>query len=157
MTGLEQIRKAIAVIDQRIASLEATKRRLAEEFGTAFRDADILIVNDIYPAGEKPIPGVSAGLIMNLGVIVLNGGRMPVRVGPGSFRWNDGQALTHVPMAHSAKLWFLGDLIRISFYGSHALFLSPGDLLVAYGVFVVVQNLMLTKHEQAKNHAVSGG
>lgn len=38
---------------------------LAEEFGTAFCDADILIVNDIYPAGEKPIPGVSAGLIID--------------------------------------------------------------------------------------------
>lgn len=36
---------------------------LAHEFGTAFTDCDILILNEIYPAGEKPIPGVSAQLI----------------------------------------------------------------------------------------------
>ncbi len=38
---------------------------LAHEFGTAFTDADILIINEIYPAGEKPIPGVSARLIVD--------------------------------------------------------------------------------------------
>ena len=33
---------------------------LREEFITAFNQADALIVMDIYPAGEAPIPGVSA-------------------------------------------------------------------------------------------------
>ena len=33
---------------------------LREEFITAFSQADALIVMDIYPAGEAPIPGVSA-------------------------------------------------------------------------------------------------
>jgi UDP-N-acetylmuramate--alanine ligase len=33
---------------------------LFQEFLTAFTDADSLIVTDIYPAGEEPIPGVSA-------------------------------------------------------------------------------------------------
>ncbi len=33
---------------------------LFAEFLTAFTDADSLIVTDIYPAGEEPIPGVSA-------------------------------------------------------------------------------------------------
>ncbi|HAA90413.1 MAG TPA: UDP-N-acetylmuramate--L-alanine ligase [Peptococcaceae bacterium] len=36
---------------------------LQEQFGTAFQRADLVIVTDIYPAGEKPIPGVSAELI----------------------------------------------------------------------------------------------
>lgn len=35
------------------------------EFGKAFRDADLVVVGDIYPAGEKPIPGVSAELIVD--------------------------------------------------------------------------------------------
>ncbi len=38
---------------------------LAEEFGTAFRDADILIFNEIYSASETPIPGVSAQLLVD--------------------------------------------------------------------------------------------
>jgi UDP-N-acetylmuramate--alanine ligase len=34
---------------------------LRQEFLTAFNQADVLVVMDIYPAGEAPIPGVSAG------------------------------------------------------------------------------------------------
>ncbi|MBM3316586.1 MAG: UDP-N-acetylmuramate--L-alanine ligase [Candidatus Eisenbacteria bacterium] len=33
---------------------------LGEEFARAFRDADLLALTEIYPAGERPIPGVSA-------------------------------------------------------------------------------------------------
>jgi UDP-N-acetylmuramate--alanine ligase len=33
---------------------------LRQEFLTAFNQADVLVVMDIYPAGESPIPGVSA-------------------------------------------------------------------------------------------------
>lgn len=36
---------------------------LAEEFGGAFADADVVIVTDIYSAGEPPIPGVHAASI----------------------------------------------------------------------------------------------
>src|SRR5205809_1022740 len=35
-------------------------RHLFEEFLTAFNEADVLIVMDIYPAGEAPIAGVTA-------------------------------------------------------------------------------------------------
>ena len=35
-------------------------RDLEQEFLTAFNQADVLIVMDIYPAGEAPIPGVDA-------------------------------------------------------------------------------------------------
>ena len=37
---------------------------LKEEFGSAFRDADILIITEIYAAGEKPINGVNAHLLL---------------------------------------------------------------------------------------------
>ena len=36
---------------------------LASEFGTAFSDADVLVVTDIYSAGERPVPGVSGRLV----------------------------------------------------------------------------------------------
>ncbi|MEO0117396.1 MAG: UDP-N-acetylmuramate--L-alanine ligase [candidate division WOR-3 bacterium] len=36
---------------------------LYEDFGRAFPLADLLIITEIYPASEKPIPGVSAELI----------------------------------------------------------------------------------------------
>ncbi|MFI5371926.1 MAG: UDP-N-acetylmuramate--L-alanine ligase [Candidatus Eisenbacteria bacterium] len=37
---------------------------LAEEFGTCFGDADRVWVLDVYPAGERPIPGVSGRTVV---------------------------------------------------------------------------------------------
>lgn len=37
---------------------------LYKEFGSAFQEADLLLINEVYAAGEKPIPGVDAGLIV---------------------------------------------------------------------------------------------
>jgi UDP-N-acetylmuramate--alanine ligase len=36
---------------------------LAEQFGSAFADADALVVTDVYGAGEVPVPGVSGRLV----------------------------------------------------------------------------------------------
>lgn len=38
---------------------------LAEEFGKCFDGADAVFVADIYPAGEKPIPGVSSEIVID--------------------------------------------------------------------------------------------
>ena len=38
---------------------------LREEFGSAFLDSDVVIINEIYGAGEKPIEGVNAGIIVD--------------------------------------------------------------------------------------------
>ncbi len=37
---------------------------LKKEFGTAFHDVDVLAVTDIYPASEKPLPGVTGETIL---------------------------------------------------------------------------------------------
>lgn len=41
-------------------------KALLQDFATAFYNADYLIITDIYPAGEKPIPGVNAEQIAEL-------------------------------------------------------------------------------------------
>jgi len=38
-------------------------RDLYQDFGQAFGDADVVVLTDIYPANEKPIPGVTGELI----------------------------------------------------------------------------------------------
>ncbi len=38
---------------------------LYQEFALALADADVVVINEIYPAFEKPIPGVSAQLIVD--------------------------------------------------------------------------------------------
>ncbi|HHT63513.1 MAG TPA: UDP-N-acetylmuramate--L-alanine ligase [Clostridia bacterium] len=43
-----------------------TRTKLLQfEFGDSFSDADLVVINEIYSASEKPIPGVSAQLIVN--------------------------------------------------------------------------------------------
>ena len=37
---------------------------LKKEFGSAFQDADVLVMTEIYSAGEKPIEGVSTGILL---------------------------------------------------------------------------------------------
>lgn len=39
--------------------------KLKEEFGRSFHDADIVVVADVYPASEPPIPGVSGQTIVD--------------------------------------------------------------------------------------------
>ena len=38
---------------------------LAKQFGTAFDDADVLVVTEVFPAGETPIPGVTGKTVAN--------------------------------------------------------------------------------------------
>ncbi len=38
-------------------------RDLLDEFATAFEDADAVVLTEIYPAGERPIPGVTGRLL----------------------------------------------------------------------------------------------
>jgi len=49
-------------------------RTVGEQFGAAFDCADEVILTDIYPADEAPIPGVDAGIVARA-----IGGRRPVR------------------------------------------------------------------------------
>ncbi len=56
---------ARAGFDRRIVAVFQPHRytrtqHLRAEFATAFADADVVLVMDIYPAGERPIPGVTA-------------------------------------------------------------------------------------------------
>lgn len=58
---LKKARRIIAVFQpHRYTRTKA----LVQEFGKAFNDADMVIVTPIYPAGEKPIAGVDASLIV---------------------------------------------------------------------------------------------
>ncbi len=54
---------------------------LALQFGTAFADADALVVTDIYSAGEAPVPGVSGRLVAD--AVRSQDPRLPVTYAPG--------------------------------------------------------------------------
>lgn len=74
------------VYDRRIVAVFQPHRysrtsALAREFGDALKEADLLILADIYPAGEKPLPGVSSDLISDALRLVSPGEAIRVRGG----------------------------------------------------------------------------
>jgi UDP-N-acetylmuramate--alanine ligase len=52
-------------------------QRLMDDFGRAFTDADEVVITDIYPASEEPIPGVTSEALADS---VRRGSGRPVRV-----------------------------------------------------------------------------
>ena len=56
-------RRIVAVFQPHLYS---RTRDLADEFARAFYDADVLVVTDVFPAREEPIPGVSGQTITDL-------------------------------------------------------------------------------------------
>ena len=60
-TARENYRRRVVVVFQ--PHRYTRTRDLHDKFGGAFRDADELFITDIYPAGERPIKGVTGKLI----------------------------------------------------------------------------------------------
>ncbi len=54
---------------------------LAAQFGSAFADADVLVVTDVYSAGERPVPGVSGRLVAD--AVTAQDPRLPGDLRPG--------------------------------------------------------------------------
>jgi UDP-N-acetylmuramate--alanine ligase len=54
---------------------------LATQFGTAFAEADLLVVTDVYSAGERPVPGISGRLVVD--AVRSQDDRLDVRYAPG--------------------------------------------------------------------------
>jgi UDP-N-acetylmuramate--alanine ligase len=54
---------------------------LATQFGSAFADADVLVVTDVYSAGERAVPGVSGRLVAD--AVATQDPRLPVTYAPG--------------------------------------------------------------------------
>ncbi len=54
---------------------------LATQFGSAFGDADVLVVTDVYSAGERAVPGVSGRLVAD--AVRAQDPRLPVTYAPG--------------------------------------------------------------------------
>ncbi len=81
-------------------------RLLQKEFGSAFGDADLLILTDIYSAGEAPIPGVSGETIVD------------------AVRAATGQTATYIK-AREDLAPYLADLVRD---GDLVLTMGAGDI-----------------------------
>lgn len=96
---------------------------------------------------------ITAGVLLNFIVIMANGGRMPVSADALKYaglykNLSDialGRIVTHSLMNTSTKLRFLGDVLPLPKYYPRPKVYSIGDILLAIGVFIYLQQLMLGK------------
>lgn len=102
-TEIAAVLAAARGIDRRIVAVFQPHRytrtqQLLADFGPAFKDAGAVVLTDIYPAGEAPIPGITAGA---LAAAIRQGTSAPVSLVP---------ALDDLPQA-VAQLAKPGDLV----------------------------------------------
>jgi UDP-N-acetylmuramate--alanine ligase len=90
-------------------------RQLMEQFGDALAAADLVVITDIYPAGEAPIPGVTVEALVDA---VRARARCPVHL---------VKPLEELPAAVAA-LTRAGDLVVTMGAGSIG---SAGDRILA--------------------------
>jgi hypothetical protein len=93
----------------------------------------------------------ACGVLANLAVIFANGGKMPVSlealriVGMPATRVAylvAGLSLTHRPMRPGTALWLLGDLLYLPPQLARSSVFSIGDIILAGGVFLFIQDAM---------------
>ncbi|MDI7247658.1 MAG: DUF5317 domain-containing protein [Bacillota bacterium] len=99
------------------------------------------------------MPLVGIGVILNFVVILANGMRMPVSADMLAAVGMDkqvaaiesGRVLTYKLIGTTTRLWPLGDVVPIgSPYPIHRV-ISAGDIVMAIGVFLLIQHEMLAR------------
>ncbi len=109
-------RRVVAVFQPHRYSRTAA---LAGSFGTAFVDADLVVVTDVYSAGEPPVPGVSGKLVAD--AVTAQSRHIPVIYAPSRDELRDLVQAVLVP----------GDLCCT--LGAGDLTTLPDELLAAPG------------------------
>ncbi|HPP76283.1 MAG TPA: DUF5317 domain-containing protein [Armatimonadota bacterium] len=105
---------------------------------------------------NRKLPGIKwllAGWLLNFAPILTNGGRMPVskwavKIAYGSGQ--EGRMLQHIWMSSQTKFNFLGDFIPLPTpLVAIPEVVSPGDILMAVGLFLLIQLTMCPRKKKA--------
>lgn len=106
---------------------------------------------------------VQAGLLMNLAVMVANGGRMPVDVSAARQLAPEdmpallaGQIGKHLAMSGQTHLNMLGDIFYLHAPYPHHTIISLGDLVFSIGVFLFLQMSMVKGRTPLTGGVVDG-
>ena len=107
-----------------------------------------------YNKELKGMKIIVLGIIFNFIVIVANGGHMPVllsslyKAGLNDFALvlKEGTYVTHTLITENTLFRFLADVIPLSPPFPDPSVVSAGDFLMFYGVFSLIQNAMVKKH-----------
>jgi hypothetical protein len=107
---------------------------------------------------EKGFWFILVGVFLNFLVMLVNGGKMPVSleataVALGPVYTQMLQAGTvvskHILLTDSTHLSFLADIIPLSPPYPRSQVLSIGDIIMNFGIFIYLQNIMLAQKEES--------
>ncbi|RKD34208.1 DUF5317 domain-containing protein [Thermohalobacter berrensis] len=114
----------------------------------------LIFIGLILNFDKKSMILVFIGTLLNLIVIMANGGKMPVS--PNGLKYAGlidylqllkTQAVpTHMLMTEKTKLYILGDIIPLPEFYPFAKVLSIGDIFIAIGIFSFIQSAMISKN-----------
>ncbi len=105
---------------------------------------------------NRHLPGVlwiAAGLVLNLLVITLNGGFMPVLPQARQFAGLppiNGRDNNVISMGTGTMLWFLGDILPLPAWLPHANVFSLGDVLITVGGILFIQQALVPSRTQPR-------
>ncbi len=112
------------------------------------------------------MPILMAGLVLNLLVISVNGGRMPAdpnaliasgQPSRAEILVRDGSAANCVLMSEETRLNMLGDRIVFPFLGAMGAAYSIGDLVAMMGEAVLVYGMVRQRGKAEKSHSEGTG
>ncbi|WP_077368689.1 DUF5317 domain-containing protein [Anaerosalibacter sp. Marseille-P3206] len=118
----------------------------------------ITLMGLILNMKKRGILTIFTGSLLNFISILFNGGKMPVSLKGLNFasltekanllKTND--VLTHTLIDKSTKCYYLSDIIPIPQPYPFAKLISIGDIIIAVGLFLLIQRAMLSDRERGK-------
>lgn len=113
----------------------------------------LLFIGIFFNINRLSFKLILLGTLLNFIVIMLNGGQMPVSeaamlkagLGADLKALLQGDIVTHTIITKNTVLQFLGDVIMLPKPYPRPKVLSPGDILMAVGVFMFLQEIMVKK------------
>jgi hypothetical protein len=112
---------------------------------------------------ERGFPVLMIGVFLNFLVMAVNGGRMPVSLEAASILDSSyAEALKqgvlygkHMMLSNGTHLAFLGDIIPLTkpYYKDQVI--SVGDVVIALGIFLFIQKVMLSGKREEENLPVA--
>jgi len=118
----------------------------------------LLFIGLFMNCDKYPFWIITAGVFLNFVVIMANGGQMPISmealkslelIDKAAAIVND-EIVTHTLLTDSTKFKFLADILVMPKFYPRPKVYSIGDLLMAIGVFIYMQHLMLGKDGKLK-------